>query len=65
MKTKILSVTQIILTVSKEELLLINNALNEVCNGLDIPEFTARLGAEREEVLVILRQIQEILDRID
>ncbi len=30
--------------LSKAEIGIINNALNEVCNGVDIPEFETRLG---------------------
>ena len=30
---------------SLDELLVVSNALNEVCNGIDVPEFHARIGA--------------------
>ena len=48
---------------SRDELILINNALNEVCNGIDFSdgEFAARLGAVRQEVLEILRRVAEAL----
>ena len=29
------------------ELAIINNALNEICHGIDLPEFASRIGAER------------------
>jgi hypothetical protein len=45
--------------LSAHELILINNALNEVCNGVDIDdaEFATRLGAEREELRQLLSDI--------
>lgn len=39
------------------ELVILQNALNEVCNGIDIPEFATRLGAGREEALRLLDEI--------
>jgi hypothetical protein len=49
---------------STEELTLINNALNEVCNGVDIEEweFPARLGATRDEARDLLRRMGTLLD---
>jgi hypothetical protein len=48
---------------SKAELILINNALNEVCNSGHIPdwEFHTRLGTEKAEALRVLDQIKIIL----
>ena len=47
------------LVVDEAELLIVNNALNEVCNGISIDdfEFSARLGAEREEARALLRRV--------
>ena len=39
------------------ELVILQNALNEVCNGIDIPEFATRLGANRDEALRLLNEI--------
>ena len=49
--------------LSKHELSLINNALNELCNGVDIEdaEFAIRLGAEREEMLNLLKNIGSLI----
>lgn len=49
--------------LSKHELSLINNALNEVCNGVEIEdtEFTIRLGAEREEMRNLLKNIGSLI----
>ena len=35
---------------NRQELEILNNALNEVCHGLDIEEFSTRLGADKAEV---------------
>jgi hypothetical protein len=51
----------VVVALSKEELLILNNALNEVCNALDIREFQTRMGANREEVLALLRQVNRLL----
>ena len=49
--------------LSREELVLISNALNEVCNGVDIPdwEFQTRLGRTREEARDLLARISDLL----
>ena len=43
--------------LSKQELLILNNALNEVLHGLDIVDLTTRIGAENKEVLTLLDEI--------
>ena len=48
--------------LSQEEVVIINNALNEVCNGLDINEFSTRIGASRVNVEELLFQIGKIID---
>lgn len=35
-------------TMSLDEVRIINNALNEVCNAFDLRSFAARIGVERE-----------------
>ena len=49
--------------LSEYELALINNALNEVCNGVDIAEFEfqTRLGAMREEARNLLDAVNRLL----
>lgn len=48
---------------SADELFLINNALNEVCNGVHIEdwEFQTRLGVPREEALKLLTKVSKAL----
>jgi hypothetical protein len=42
------------LALTGDEMRIISNALNEACNGLDVEEFSTRLGADRAEVEVVL-----------
>jgi hypothetical protein len=49
--------------LSWNELRLINNALNEVCNGLDVLEFVTRLGTSRAEARALLDRIGTVIDQ--
>ena len=53
----------ITVTFTRRELEIVNNALNEVCNGIDVYEFETRLGASREEVKALLEGIHRVLQR--
>jgi hypothetical protein len=59
-----LSVDQLNVGVGRDELLIINSALNEVCNGIDLFEFEARMGAEREKVVKLLGEVGAAIDRM-
>jgi hypothetical protein len=48
-----------VVELSGHELIILNNALNEVSNALDLAEFSTRMGAERDEALALLHQIGE------
>lgn len=50
------------ISLTSEELMGISNALNEVCNGVDIDdeEFETRLGVERTFLLAVLKKIGAI-----
>jgi hypothetical protein len=52
-----------LLRLNDDELVWINNALNEVCNGLDISdsEFSTRLGGSRQELRALLARIGAML----
>jgi hypothetical protein len=56
---------KIVLEVSRAELTLINNALNEVSNGIhmDEDEFQTRLGGSVEDARGLLRHIQALLSQ--
>jgi len=47
--------------IDESELELINNALNEVCNGIDIAEFQTRLGQSREAAEGLLQRVNSYL----
>ena len=49
---------------SIQELETINNALNEICNGIDIPEFETRIGVKPEVAQALLRSISDALKQI-
>jgi hypothetical protein len=52
-------------TFSKEELLLLNNALNEILNGpgaIAAWEFQLRTGVERQRAEVLLERFRMLLD---
>ena len=49
------------LRLTRGELAIINNALNEVCHGIDLPEFATRIGAEQDEARRLLAEIGALL----
>lgn len=53
----------VVVELTRADLVLVNNALNEVCNGvhLDDAEFQTRLGVTRDEARVVLKRIHELL----
>lgn len=53
------------INIGREELLIVNAALNEVCNGIALPEFETRIGADRERVAALLKEIGALLDEMD
>lgn len=55
MKLKEVNANEACVLMNPDDLLIICNALNEVCNGLDVPEFATRMGVEREEALRLLK----------
>jgi hypothetical protein len=53
-----------VVLLTADDLLILSNALNEVCNGLDIPEFATRIGAEREDAIRLLKTIGILYDKV-
>ncbi|MDT4291664.1 hypothetical protein RO575_19035 [Methylomonas sp. MO1] len=51
--------------MSHDELLIVNSALNEICNGIAVFEFETRIGADRDRVTTLLKEISELLDKMD
>ncbi len=52
------------LRLAESELVMLNNALNETCNGLDLDEFETRMGSTKEQVRDLLSRIGMILDNM-
>lgn len=48
--------------ISLRELLVMNNALNEVCNGLPRRDFENRIGATLAEVERLLGDVSKVID---
>lgn len=59
------TMSQLNINVSRDELLVINAALNEVCNGVELFEFETRIGASKARALEVLGEIGQMLDRMD
>ncbi len=67
MNMKVSTVTSggVNISVDLDELRIINNALNEVCNAFDRVEFSTRMGATQEGVDGLRLQILNLLNTID
>lgn len=52
------------INITENELLILNSALNEICNGIDIAEFETRIGAEKDDVFALLNKIGIVLDKL-
>jgi hypothetical protein len=52
--------------LTTDELTMLNNALNEICNGVHIedPAFRTRLGWTREELRVLLKDVNVLSRRL-
>lgn len=48
--------------LSRDELIMVHQALNEVCNGLRLENFELVLGANRAELLDLLAETSKLLD---
>jgi len=50
-----------VVELKKDELGVVNNALNEVCNGIDLEgEFDTRMGCTVEEARAVLAKINAL-----
>ncbi|MBV9122212.1 MAG: hypothetical protein JO112_02485 [Planctomycetes bacterium] len=61
MQTLEIGANHVIVRLTQHELVILNNALNEVCNGIEVPEFSIRMGAELQTVVEVLRQINGLI----
>lgn len=55
---------EIVVGMTEDQLLLVNNALNEVLNGFAIADFETRLGADRRQAAAHLTTVGAILDQL-
>jgi hypothetical protein len=51
--------------IHRDELLIFNAALNEICNGIAVFEFETRIGADRARVAALLNEVGALLDKMD
>jgi len=56
---------KIVTQFSIDELVTLNNALNEVCNGIKVLDFEAKLGVSREDAKLLLRSVGKMLDGLN
>jgi hypothetical protein len=54
---------EVLASLSYDELRFIRQALNEVLNGLDDPELPTRMGAEQEELEILLAELGEAIEK--
>lgn len=60
-----ISKEKIILELSKDELGVLSNALNEVCNGIEVWEFETRIGITSEDAKAILKFLTSTYKKAD
>lgn len=52
------------LSLDNKELLILHSSLNEVCNGISVPEFETRIGTSKEAAFTLLKELGRILDKV-
>jgi hypothetical protein len=48
-----------------DDLLNLNQALNEICHGLRVPNFELKIGVSKEEAKRLLMAVQTLLDEME
>jgi len=56
---------KVVLELSKDELGVLSNALNEVCNGIEVWEFDTRMGIKIENARTMLDSLATIYRKFD
>jgi len=56
---------KIILELSKVELGVFCNALNEVCNGIEVWEFDSRMGIKIEDARTMLKSLSSVYKKAE
>ena len=65
MQVQAVSHNGVLVQLSEDDLLLINNALNEVCHALDIREFTTRMDADHAAAERLLTAVGALVDQVE
>ena len=53
---------KVILELTRDEVALFNNALNEVCNGFELPKFEEKIGVSENNARILLRILSRSYD---
>jgi hypothetical protein len=51
--------------ISLDEVVMLNNIFNEVCNGIKVINFYEKIGISKEEVKVLLEMINNTMNHLD
>jgi len=64
MNFKIIGLEQANVVLGLDEVRVLTQALNEVCNGVDLFEFETRMGADKDYVSRILKEFICLRDKM-
>jgi len=64
MNFKIIGLEQANVVLSLDEVRVLTQALNEVCNGVDLFEFETRMGGDKDYVSRILKEFICLRDKM-
>lgn len=53
------------INLDRDDVLILNAALNEILNGIEVFEFETRIGNDKDRVAVLHRAITALLDEMD
>jgi len=56
---------KVTLELSKDELILLANALNEICNGLELWEFDTRIGMSMDDAKLALKSLSAVMNQVE
>lgn len=65
MKPREVRADMAVIEINRDECHIIRQALNEVCNALDLTEFSTRMGAEHSEALELLDRFRTLANVMD
>ncbi|MGH7136198.1 MAG: hypothetical protein ACREHD_10695 [Pirellulales bacterium] len=65
MQVQAVSQNGALVQLSEDDLLLIKNALNEVCHALDVQEFSTRMGADRIAAERLLTAVGALANQVE